>query len=95
MAEKKSPRSAKQIEADLAATRERLSATVDELAYKVHPKTLLNEQKAKTQEDLLGLIKYPDGRIRYQRIAMVLGCVGGAAIALGGLRSLFWRPADR
>ena len=54
MADKKSARSPKEIEADIAATRSRMSRTVDELTYRINPQTLKTNAVAslKAQIDL-------------------------------------------
>ncbi|MFD7644165.1 DUF3618 domain-containing protein [Kitasatospora sp. NPDC059795] len=41
------PRTTAQIEADIAGTRDRLAATLDELAMRVHPATVAAQTKAK------------------------------------------------
>jgi hypothetical protein len=64
------PRTPEQIEADMAAARERLAATVDELAYRTQPSTLVNTAK----QSALGWFRDPDsGQPRWGRIAAVAG----------------------
>ncbi|WP_418909897.1 DUF3618 domain-containing protein [Kitasatospora phosalacinea] len=43
------PRTTAQIEADIAGTRDRLAATLDELAMRVHPATVAAQAKAKVR----------------------------------------------
>ena len=91
MANKQPARSVKEIEADLAATRSRLARSVDELTYRVSPDTL----KAKALASLKGKVDEvatdADGNPRYDLLAMTLGGVAAAAIALGGARRIFYR----
>lgn len=92
MADKKSTtRSAKEIEADLAATRERLSRTVDELAFRVSPAEVKRRQvealKVKANEAAFT----PEGKPRYDRLAGGLGGVAAGALVLGLARRTFHR----
>ena len=91
MASTQPARSPKEIEADLAATRSRLARSVDELAYRVSPDTI----KANTIASLKGKANdaafTPEGDVRFDRLAKVLGGVGGGAIVLGLLRRTFNR----
>ncbi|WP_131103810.1 DUF3618 domain-containing protein [Ornithinimicrobium sufpigmenti] len=98
MADTQPDRSMKEIEADIAATRNRLARTVDELAYRVSPQTL----KAKAIADVQGRVQDvadrakdkvvdPDGEPRYENIAKALGGVAATALTLGSLRRLFNR----
>lgn len=96
MADKKPARSTKEIEADIAATRNRLSRTVDELAYRVSPETLKANAKAQvnTQINTLvgsakGKVVDPAGEPRLENIAAGLGVLSGAALTLGVLRRIF------
>ena len=79
MASTQPARSTKEIEADIAATRSRLARTVDELAYRVSPDTIKANDAAFT----------PEGDVRYDRLAKVLGGVAGGAMVLGLLRRTF------
>jgi hypothetical protein len=91
MASTQPARSPKEIEADLAATRNRLSRTVDELAYRVSPETI----KANTVASLKGRANDAafdaEGQPRLDRLAKVLGGTAGAALLLGLLRRTFNR----
>lgn len=89
MASTQTARSPKEIEADLAATRNRLARTVDELAYKVSPQTLKANALASLKSSANDAAFDQDGNLRYDRLAKVLGGVGGAAIVLGLLRRTF------
>lgn len=96
MAKKQPTRSVREIEADIAATRSRLSRTVDELAYRVSPETLKANAKAQvnTQINTLvgqakGKVVDPAGEPRLDNIAVALGVLAGTALTLGLLRRTF------
>lgn len=96
MAKKQPTRSVKEIEADIAATRSRLSRTVDELAYRVSPDTLKTKAKAQVDTQIntfvgqaKGKVVDPDGEPRLDNIATALGVVAGTALTLGVLRRVF------
>lgn len=52
------PRTTAQIEADIAQARERLASTLDELAMRVHPATVVAQTKAR----VLGAVEQKAGR---------------------------------
>ncbi|MGB5951770.1 MAG: DUF3618 domain-containing protein [Ornithinimicrobium sp.] len=88
MADKQTPRSEKEIEADLSATRDRLARTVDQLTFRASPAEVKRRQvdkmKAKTNE-----VAYDDeGKPRMDLLAMALAGVSGVALLLGGARRL-------
>ncbi|MGB3184347.1 MAG: DUF3618 domain-containing protein [Ornithinimicrobium sp.] len=88
MAEKQKPRSEKEIEADLSATRDRLARTVDQLTFRASPAEVKRRQveklKAKTNE-----VAYDaDGKPRMDLLAAALGAVSGVALLLGTARRL-------
>lgn len=98
MADKQPDRSLKEIEADIAATRNRLARTVDELAYRVNPQTIKANAIARLQGQVQHVVQQaqdkvvdPDGEPRYENIAKALGGVAATALTLGGLRRLFNR----
>lgn len=59
------------IEADIEATRARLAGTVDELAVRVHPKTIaqrgIDDAKLRAQ----AAVTTPNGQLRVERVAAV------------------------
>ncbi|GAB3914172.1 hypothetical protein GCM10011575_18340 [Microlunatus endophyticus] len=78
------PRSRAQIEADLAATRERLASSVEQLIDQVHPQRVKERQieSAKTLAraevaNLRSQVFYPNGELRTSRLAAVGGAVAG------------------
>ena len=89
MASKQPARAPKEIEADLAATRSRLSRTVDELAYRVSPDTLKANALASIKGKANDTAFDAQGQPRYDRLAKALGGVSGAALGLGLLRRIF------
>jgi len=78
------PRTRAQIEADLAATRDRLASSIELLIDQVHPqrvkergiasaKTLTRAEVANFRSQLF----YPNGELRTSRLAAVGGAVAG------------------
>lgn len=89
MASTQPARSTKEIEADIAATRSRLARTVDELAYRVSPDTIKANAVATLKGKANDAAFTPEGDVRYDRLAKVLGGVAGGAMVLGLLRRTF------
>ncbi len=88
MAEKQKPRSEKEIEADLSATRDRLARTVDQLTFRASPAEvkgrLVEKLKARTHE-----VAYDtDGNLRLDLVAAALGALSGTALLVGTARRL-------
>lgn len=83
---KPATRSAKEIEADLAATRERLAGTIDELAFRAQPKELAKRQVEEAKLRLGGFTHKPDGELNTQNLAMVLGGVAVVLLTIGIVR---------
>lgn len=77
-------RSPSQIEADLAATRDRLAVTVDSLVDQVSPKRIADRALAGLKAKVLT----PDGKPDLAKIAPVAIAVLGVAGGLVGLRIL-------
>lgn len=84
-------RSVTEIEADLAATRDRLARTVDELTFRASPAEIKRKQLAKLQATVNGAVYDEHGDLRLDRIATALGAVAAVAIVLGLARRAFWR----
>lgn len=74
------PRSPDQIERDIEATRERLAATVDELATRVKPKNLARQAGESARAQVVD----PSGALRTDRVAViaVLGMLFAALVLL-------------
>lgn len=102
MADKKADstqeRSVKEIEADLAANRDRLARTVDELAVRVSPQEIKRRQtekvKAKVEEVKLRAdetMHDQDGGLRLDLVSAGLGVVSVVTVVLGLARRTFYR----
>ncbi len=76
-------RTAAQIEADLAATRDRLTLTLDELQARLAPSAIAARGKAK----LKGIVVDENGGVRVERVA----AAGAVVVGLLVLRGLFRR----
>ncbi len=63
------PTSIAALEADLAARRERLARTVDELTRRATPKALLEKQKQAVKARFADAVTTPSGDLRVERIA--------------------------
>ena len=79
-------RSAKEIEADLAATRERLAGTIDELAFRAQPKELAKRGVEDVKLKVGGFTHAPDGELDTQKLAVVLGGVAALLLTIGLVR---------
>lgn len=89
------PRTQSQIEADLAATRSRLTSSVETLIDTVHPNRVKQrtiatvKQAARDQaEEARGLVFTARGDLRTKRLIGVAGAIAGAFSFLLILRSL-------
>lgn len=91
MADKKSTRSIKEIEADQAANRDRLARTVDELALRVSPSEFKRRQVEKVKAMANDAAFTPEGEVRYDRVSGGLGGVAAVALLLGAARRTFHR----
>lgn len=98
MANNSSDRTKSQIEADLGATRDRLTMSVEALIDQVHPnrikqrsvaqaKTLINAEL----ENAKALVFNARGDLRTQRLAIVGGAVAGAITFLVVIRAIVRR----
>ncbi|MDO5710572.1 MAG: DUF3618 domain-containing protein [Micrococcales bacterium] len=75
--------SVSQIEGDIERTRARLAATVDELAYRVQPSTLLKRETEAAKTSFYKATRSSDGAIRYEVVGPVVAVVVGLiAIAI-------------
>lgn len=98
MADQKSHRSRSQIEADLAATRARLSVALEDLIDQVHPIAVKQRAVADVKSLVTGEInnakshvKTVAGDWRLDRIAMIGGSVVGAVVLIAVLRGIVRR----
>ncbi|MDQ6641655.1 MAG: DUF3618 domain-containing protein [Actinomycetota bacterium] len=72
------------IEQDMAATRARLSSTIDQLAHRTSPKTIANRQV----QAVKGYFVDPQGAPRTDHILKVVGGVAGVVAAMLVLRKI-------
>jgi Protein of unknown function (DUF3618) len=75
------------LEAEIEATRARLAETVDELAVRIHPKTIADRATEDAKARLNDAVYTPDGKPRVERLAAV-GAALAAFIALVVWRKL-------
>ncbi|YAL84229.1 DUF3618 domain-containing protein [Dermacoccaceae bacterium W4C1] len=87
MAEQRA-RSAKEIEADLAATRNRLAGTIDELAFRAQPKEVAKRQVETLKLAANDATHTPEGEVDEQKVSTILGGVGGFLLLLGIVRRI-------
>ena len=73
------PKTAKQIEAELAASRSRLAGTIDELAFRAQPKEIAKRQTESARLALTDATRTADGDLRSDRVAMGLGGLGAVS----------------
>lgn len=80
----KAPRTRAQVEADIAASREKLTSSIEELIDQVHPQRVKERQIASAKRLAHAELKYarsqlfyPDGELRSARLAAVGGAVAG------------------
>lgn len=91
MADKQKARSEKEIEADLAATRDRLARTVDELAFRVSPAELQRRGTAAVKAKIDSKTLDENGDLRLDLVAYSLAGVASVALVLGLARRAFFR----
>lgn len=96
MADTKEPRSTDEIEADLAASRDRLSRTVDELAFRASPAELKRrgmekvdakkaELRGKLEDKKAELTGQADGKVRDEHGSIRLDLVAYTLGAVAGV----------
>ena len=81
MSDTNSNKSVEQIEADIAAARNRLAGTVDELHTRTAPQEIARRQVASAKEKFTEATRTPSGELRTERVA----ALAAAAVALLGL----------
>ena len=74
------PPSIPTLEAEIAARRARLAKTIDELTYRVQPRTILHRQTEAAKARFADVATTPEGDLRVERIAAVVAVVA----VLGG-----------
>lgn len=81
MSENTAPKSVEAIEAEIAAARQRLAGTVDELHARTAPKEIARRQAESAKTKFTEATRTQSGELRTDRIA----ALGAAAVALIGL----------
>ena len=77
-------RSQQEIRDDLEVSRNRLANTIDELTYRIHPKTMVK----RTLEDIRAQFVDAEGGLRKDRVAIVAGAaIGFLALVVAGRMS--------
>lgn len=73
-----------EISAEIAATRNRLAGTIDQLVYRAKPKTILQRQVASTKASFYD----EGGALRKDKIAVVVGAAVGVIAAIVVIRKI-------
>ncbi|MGB8381281.1 MAG: DUF3618 domain-containing protein [Dermatophilaceae bacterium] len=81
-------RSMAQIEAEIATTRKRLAATIDELAYRAKPRTIVRREVDSAKVRFTRATRNEDGTLRTERISAVLGASAAVLLGIGLLRRM-------
>ena len=81
-------RSVAQIEAEIATTRERLAATIDQLAFRAQPKNIVRREVDSARTAFTRATRNEDGSLRTERITAVLGASAAVLLGIGLLRRL-------
>ncbi len=63
------------LEAEIAARRDRLAQTIDELTHRVSPKAIINRQTEAAKARFADVATTPEGDLRVERIAAVVAVV--------------------
>lgn len=63
------------LEADLAARRDRLAGTVDELTSRLTPRALIAREKEAIKARIVAATTTPEGELRVERLAAVVAAV--------------------
>ena len=63
------------LEAEIAARRERLGSTIDELAHRISPRTILQRQTEAAKARFADVATTPEGELRVERLAAVVAVV--------------------
>ena len=63
------------LEAEISARRERLAQTIDELTYRVRPKTIIHRQTEAAKARFADVATTPEGDLRVERLAAVVAVV--------------------
>ncbi len=86
MADKPQAPTAKDIEADLAASRERLASTIDELAFRAQPQEIARRSAEGAKLKVNDLTRTADGDLATDKIGYGVAGVGAVSLVLGLIR---------
>lgn len=75
------PTSMTGLESEIAARRERLGHTIDELTHRISPRTIIQRQTDAAKARFADVAQTPDGELRVERLAAVVAVVA----VVGGL----------
>ena len=73
------------LEREIEETRQRLASTIDQLAYRAHPKTIVNRQVTTVKSSFVDL---DSGAPRTDNILKVAGAVVGFVVLLAVVRKV-------
>jgi hypothetical protein len=73
-----------EIAAEIAETRNRLAGTIDQLVYRVQPKTIVERKIASTKASFVN----PDGSLKKDKVLKVAGVVVGVLVTLVVIRKI-------
>lgn len=77
-------RTADEIAAEIAETRNRLAGTIDQLAHRVQPKTIVERQVSST----LASFRNADGSLNTGRVLKVVGAAVGVLVTIVAIRKI-------
>jgi hypothetical protein len=69
------PPSIPTLEAEISARRDRLAQTIDELTYRVRPRTIIHRQAEAAKARFADVATTPEGELRVERLAAVVAVV--------------------
>ncbi len=75
---------AAEIAAEIAETRNRLAGTIDQLAYRIKPQTIVQRQIAAIKASFVN----PDGSLRNDRVLSAAGVAVGVVALIAGIRKV-------
>lgn len=78
------PRTPDDIAAEIAQTRNRLAGTIDQLVYRVQPKTILQRQIRSTKASFVNA----DGSLRKDKVLKIAGVAVGVVVAVVAIRKI-------
>jgi hypothetical protein len=77
-------RTADEMAAEIAETRNRLAGTIDHLVYRVQPKTILERQIRNLKASFVNA----DGSLRKDKVLKVAGIAVGVAVSIVAVRKI-------